>query len=199
MHPDVVSKLGLPVFRASTIVRAERKLQIVNPGFTWQLTAGSDVIAERWERLLNAAIAEIAGINKAAALPGNKDKPPQKPVLAQATAMVLEGTAVPTVAEVIAALEAANGKAAVRTWTEEITNTILAEAFTRRLDEAGQVAGGWFTKPGLLSGKRLWFELDGIHIKYYTQSPGGAVDGDQAPQTDDAVSPPSPPHRVWPQ
>ena len=123
---------------------------------------------------------------------------PQKPVLAQATAMVLEGAGVPTVAGVIAALEAANGQAAVLTWTEEITNTILAEAYTRRMDEAGQVAGGWFTKPGLLSGKRLWFELDGIHIKYYTQSPGGAADGDQALQTDDAVSPPPPHHRVGP-
>lgn len=95
----------------------------------------------------------------------------------------------PTVAKIVAALEAANSKAAVLTWIEEITNTTLAEAYTRRRDEAGlQVAGAWFTKPGLMSGKRLWYELDGIHIKYYTQSPGGGVDGDQDLQTDDAVS-----------
>ena len=38
----------------------------------------------------------VTDLRLQAALPANKDQPPQKPVLAQATVMVLEGTAAST-------------------------------------------------------------------------------------------------------
>ena len=57
----------IAIDHVSQIIRTDSKLQIINPGFTWQLSAATVIVAERWERILRAAITEIGAINKRAA------------------------------------------------------------------------------------------------------------------------------------
>lgn len=66
----------------SKIQRTDKKLQIINPGFTWQLTAMQIETAVRWERILTQLILENReAIQKAP----EADAPRQLPLLGRAT------------------------------------------------------------------------------------------------------------------
>lgn len=156
----------IAIDRSSTFERSENRLAIINTGFTWQLTTVNDEVAERWERILKGAVAELTQINKEAT--ESKGKNPRRPVLAQTTLLVTNSQKKLTVDEIIAKLEAENGEEAVQQWMEEIENTVNADTYTAKTAE-GQVDGDWFVKLGLNNGKKLWFELDGINVKYFTR------------------------------
>eukprot|EP00041_Stephanoeca_diplocostata_P034965 m.1214994 g.1214994 ORF g.1214994 m.1214994 type:complete len:1097 (-) comp24607_c0_seq1:4742-8032(-) len=189
----------------SKILRSDKKLQIINPGFTWQLTALQTETAVRWERILTQLVMEN---REAIENAPDANAPRQLPLLGRATELLYKpsmestqeeedddyedvaemhakqlslGTSyrqTPTLHEMHRLL-LADGYTdnAVLQWKCEWNNSVAVYDFTRTLfsNPTASVPGAWMTRLGLLA-RRSWYELEGVQIHAYKASTGSSRD-----------------------
>lgn len=172
-----INKKGFVAIDASSqFICKDRILEVINPGYTWHLTASSAKVASRWVRILTQIVSEVKMLKRDAEVSGEMMR---APILAQATKLIQSAKCQQHLDSVVAELKEGNPPNHVDAWREEIANTFAASAFMKAIETGSLLLPEpcWFDgrRSGAKPSKRQWFEIDGVQMKCYSRPPNGTI------------------------